>query len=75
MSITIDLPPAMADAALEYATVRGTTLEKMFFDYLKNELSRQHSPKASPLSEFVGCIRNGKRTDEVLGEMRGRDQW
>ena len=35
MSIMIDLPPAMAQEAQEYATVRGTTLERMLFDYLK----------------------------------------
>ena len=40
MSIMIDLPPAMAQEAQEYVTVRGTTLERMFLDYLKAELDR-----------------------------------
>ncbi|MBR4615060.1 MAG: hypothetical protein IKO55_05590 [Kiritimatiellae bacterium] len=40
MSIMIDLPPAMAKEAQEYVTVRGTTLERMFLDYLKAELDR-----------------------------------
>ena len=41
MSIMIDLPPAMAQEAREYATIRGTTLERMLFDYLKRELNRR----------------------------------
>ena len=41
MSIMIDLPPAMAQEAREYATVQGTTLERMLFDYLKRELNRR----------------------------------
>ena len=75
MSIMIDLPPAMAQEAQEYATVRGTTLERMLFDYLKRELDRIRVGRANRLSEFVGCIGNGRRTDEVVGELRGYDQW
>ena len=76
MSIMIDLPPAMAQEAREYATVRGTTLEQMLFDYLKRELKhRNHAGRVNRLSEFIGCIGNGKRTDEVVGELRGYDQW
>ena len=41
MSIMIDLPPTMAKEAQEYATVQGTTLERMFLDYLKSELQRR----------------------------------
>lgn len=29
----------------------------------------------NPLTDFVGCIRNGRRTDEVVGEFRGYTQW
>ena len=32
MSIMIDLPPAMAQEAREYATVQGTTIERMLFE-------------------------------------------
>ena len=42
MSITIDLPSAMAQEARDYATVHGTTLERMFLDCLRNELRRRH---------------------------------
>ena len=42
MSIMVDLPPAMAQEAREYATVQGTTLERMLFDYLKSELAKRH---------------------------------
>ena len=41
MSIMIDLPPAMAQEAREYATVQGTTLERMVVDYLKMQLPRK----------------------------------
>jgi len=40
MSIMIDLPPAMAQEAQGYADLRGTTLERILFDYLKSELER-----------------------------------
>ena len=46
MSIMIDLPPAMAQEARDYATVRGTTLERMLFDYLKAELQKRHEADA-----------------------------
>ncbi|MBR6734309.1 MAG: hypothetical protein IKL96_07905 [Kiritimatiellae bacterium] len=42
MSITIDLPPAMAQEARDYAIVQGTTLERMLLDYLGKELRRRH---------------------------------
>ena len=42
MSIMIDLTPTMAQEARDYATVRGTTLERMLFDCLKAELDRRH---------------------------------
>ena len=37
MSIMIDLPPAMAQEAQSYADLRGTTLERFLFDYIKAE--------------------------------------
>ncbi len=40
MSIMVDLPPAMAQEAREYATAQGTTLERMVFDCLRAELER-----------------------------------
>ena len=46
MSIMIDLPPAMAQEAREYATVQGTTLERMLFDCLAAELQRQREADA-----------------------------
>ena len=41
MSIMVDLPPAMAQEAREYATVQGTTLERMLLDCLKAELAKR----------------------------------
>ena len=39
----IDLPPAMAQEAQGYADLRGTTLERILFDYLKSELERSRA--------------------------------
>ncbi len=75
MSILIDLPPTMVEQAREYATVQGTTLERMVFDYLTAELARKGLSSGSPLAEFVGCIPNKRRTDDVVSELRGYDQW
>ena len=55
MSIMIDLPPAMAKEAQEYVTVRGTTLERMFLDYLKSELKRRREVD-SAMSEFDALV-------------------
>ena len=55
MSIMIDLPPAMAKEAQEYVTVRGTTLERMFLDYLKAELTRRREVE-SAMSEFDALV-------------------
>lgn len=42
--------------------------------------SRPRSParkdgEGNPLSELVGCIGGSRRTDDVVSEMRGYDQW
>ena len=55
MSIMIDLPPAMAKEAQEYVTVRGTTLERLFLDYLKAELKRRRELD-SAMSEFDALV-------------------
>ena len=41
MCITLDIPPALEQEAKEYATVRGTTLERMLLDWLKQELAKR----------------------------------
>lgn len=46
MSITIDLPPAMTQEALGYATLQGTSLEKMFIDLLAAELKRKQQAQS-----------------------------
>ena len=45
MSIMIDLPPAMAQEAREYATVQGTTLERMLLDCIKAEMERRRATR------------------------------
>jgi len=65
MSIMIDLPPAMAQEAQEYATVRGTTLERMLFDCLKAELDRRRK-------ECETATRLMDRWREVIRKGRGR---
>lgn len=63
MSITIDLPPAMAQEAREYVTVHGTTLERMFLDYLAAELKRRRDLDAA-MSEFDALVETtSKRRD------------
>lgn len=58
MSIMVDLPPVMAQEAREYATVQGTTLERMLFDYLKTELKRRR--KADELTaKFDALVEKG----------------
>ena len=55
LSIMIDLPPAMAQEAREFAIIHGTTLEQMLFEYIKTELARRaKADKAmSKLDELV----------------------
>ena len=65
MSIMIDLPPAMAQEAREYATVRGTTLERMLLDCIKAEMERRRRE-----SETATRLMNRWRT--VVGKGRGR---
>jgi len=55
MSITIDLPPAMAQEVRDYVTVQGTTLERMFLDYLGNELMKRRVVDAA-MSEFDALV-------------------
>ena len=47
MSIMIDIPPAMAQEAREYATVQGTTLERMLLDCISAEIARRRVAKRS----------------------------
>ena len=41
MSIVLNLPPAIAQEALKYAAIQGTTLERMLVECLKVELERR----------------------------------
>ena len=63
MSIMIDLPPAMAQEAQEYATVRGTTLERMLFDCLKAELDRRRKESETAtrlMDRWRAVVRKGR---------------
>ena len=64
MSIMIDLPPAMAQEAREYATGQGTTLERMLFDYLKAELERRN--KADDVYAYLMSQRDWLPDDYVF---------
>ncbi len=55
MSIMIDLPPTMAQAVREYATVQGTTIERILLDCLKAELARRHQVNRV-ISEFDALV-------------------
>ena len=65
MSIMIDLPPAMAQEAREYATARGTTLERMLLDCIKAEMERRRK-------ESETSTRLMDRWREVVRKGRGR---
>lgn len=57
----IDLPPAMAQEARDYATVRGTTLERMLFDYLKLELAKRRKVEEAMAKLDALVLRTSKR--------------
>ena len=59
MSIMIDLPPAMAQEARVYATVQGTTLERMLLDCLKAELDRRHKADEA-MAELDALVEKSK---------------
>lgn len=61
MSIMIDLPPAMAQEARDYATVQGTTLERMLFDCLKAELDRRHQADEAMAELDALVLKTSKR--------------
>ena len=65
MSIMVDLPPAMAQEAQEYATVRGTTLERMLYDCIAAELER-HRKRNEDADRMMAKWR------EVVRKGRGR---
>ena len=80
MSIMIDLPPAMAQEAREYATVQGTTLERMLVDCLraehrlKSKMARTENATRSTdfwqsQRQCLGSVRNGPglRQEEDIG--------
>lgn len=56
MSIMIDLPPAMAAEAQEYATVQGTTLEQMVFECIAREIEKRREAKKA-IAEFDELVR------------------
>ena len=55
MSIMIDLPPAMAQEAREYATVQGTTLERMLLDCIKAEMERRRATRRGGPRVVIGA--------------------
>lgn len=61
MSIMIDLPPAMAQEAQEYATVRGTTLERMLLDCIKAEIERRRKVNETMVGLDALVMKTSKR--------------
>ena len=74
MSITIDLPPAMEKEACDYVTVQGTTLERMFLDYLGNELKRRKEIDAA-MSEFDALVETTSRRRDVPYSFKRADAY
>ena len=64
MSITVDLPPAMAQEAQSYATIEGTSVEKLFLECIAAEMRRRRRMAAS-VSEFDDLVKaTSARRDE-----------
>jgi len=85
---TIELPRDMVDAASLYAQRGRMSVVDFFADMMKRQYGYQmhvvfedlHRPEKgtieeNPLSEFIGCIGGSLRTDDVISQMRGYDQW
>ncbi len=71
MSIMIDLPPTMAQEAREYATLRGTTLERMLLDCIKAEMERRRKESETAtrlMDRWRAVVRKGRgrRTDPYV---------
>ena len=71
MSIVLDLPPAMAQEAREYATIQGTTLERMLLDCLKAEMVRRRKEgeiATQMMDRWRAVVRKGRgrRTDPYV---------
>ena len=60
MSIMIDMPPAMVDEAREYATAQGTTLERMFLDYLQERFLKAQKNRGADLVRKLHAIRGAQ---------------
>ena len=63
MSIMIDLPPAMAKEAQDYATVQGTTLERMLLDCIKTEMERRRTESKNAtllMNKWHEVVRKGR---------------
>ena len=46
MSITIDMPPVMEREVRNYVAVKGTTIERMVFRFLENEVVHRQKTEA-----------------------------
>ena len=88
LTATIELPRDMLDAASSYAERGRMSVVEFFADMMSRQYGFQsrtifEKPRTTvrfashenPLSEFVGCIGGSLRTDDVVSEMRGYDQW
>ncbi len=59
MSITIELPPAVAQEAMGYAMLEGTSLEGLLLSCLKSEFDRRRLKNASksPMEKWRETVR------------------
>jgi len=75
MSVMVNLSPQMETDVREYVTQDSEELARLFISYLSKELEQRRKARQNPLSKYVGCIADGRRTDDVVNEMRGYDKW
>ena len=73
MSLTIDMSPAMEKEVLGYATLKGTTLEQMFLDYLQQEMekSRAAQHQKDVILRIAGTWVDDRTDDEIIADIEG----
>ena len=60
MCVMLDMPPAMEQEAKDFATVQGTTLERMLLDYIEQDLARRRKAKET-ISKLEGLVERTSR--------------
>ena len=63
MSISVELPPAVESEVREYVSLEGTTLDRLFLDYLKMRMERRRRA-AKTVARRPGALKGQIRMSE-----------